>query len=269
MASIVRPFTRAAACLARQPAAVRTKPPSRLTPAPTRQVFAAPFSHGRQLRAQEDGAAGAGAGGEDPGSFLVSSFTPDVLTPKEREEYNTLTPEQRNEYNKEMEKAIDVLRNSDETAEALKQMERDFFEIERDIDYPTSIPKVKPEGFWAEDEEDEFARAKDGDDHFNDDDITTMAHTELDAHRDVRHYARIAAWEMPLLSKLARPFTVPSKEQILRFRYTTYMGETHPAQEKVVVELCSKDLVPTYLTEAQRQTFLKLVGPRYKPDKDI
>lgn len=200
MASIIRPFTRAAACLARQPLVVRTTPSSRLTPAPTRQVFAAPFSHGRQLRAQDGGDAGTGVSEADVGGFSVAPFTPDVLTPEEREEYNTLTPEQRNEFNKEMEKAIDLLRNSDETVEALNQMERDFFEIERDIEYPTSIPRIKPEGFWAEDEEDEFARAKDGDDHFNDDDITTMAHTELDAHRDVRHFARIAAWEMPLLS---------------------------------------------------------------------
>ncbi|KAI5286889.1 28S ribosomal protein S35, mitochondrial [Ascosphaera aggregata] len=262
MASILRPFTRAAAYLARQPV-VRTQPPTRLT-APTRQILARQFSHARPLRyQQEDG------GEANNGSFKVAPFTPDVLTPTELEEYNCLTPEQRKEFTSEMEEAIEVLRNSDETAEALRQMERDIFEVERDVDYPTSIPRVKPEGFWAEDEEDEFARAKDGDDYFNDDDITTIAHTELDAHRDVRHYARIAAWEMPLLSKLAKPFEPPSKEQILRFRYTTYMGENHPAQEKVVVELRSKDLVPTYLTEAQRQTLLKLVGPRYKPDKDI
>jgi len=47
------------------------------------------------------------------------------------------------------------------------------------------------------------------------------------------------------------------------------MGEQHPAENKVVVELSSKDLVPKYLTEDQRQTFLKLVGPRYNPDTDI
>jgi small subunit ribosomal protein S35 len=47
------------------------------------------------------------------------------------------------------------------------------------------------------------------------------------------------------------------------------MGEQHPAENKVVVELSSKDLVPKHLTEEQRQTFLKLVGPRYNPDTDI
>jgi small subunit ribosomal protein S35 len=47
------------------------------------------------------------------------------------------------------------------------------------------------------------------------------------------------------------------------------MGEHHPAEHKVVVELSSKDLVPKYLSEEQHQTFLKLVGTRYNPDTDI
>jgi small subunit ribosomal protein S35 len=47
------------------------------------------------------------------------------------------------------------------------------------------------------------------------------------------------------------------------------MGEQHPAENKVVVELASKDLVPKHLSEEQRQTFLKLVGTRYNPDTDI
>lgn len=38
-------------------------------------------------------------------------------------------------------------------------------------------------------------------------DIPTLAHGELEAHREKRHYARLAAWEMPLLS---------SKPSILR-----------------------------------------------------
>lgn len=47
------------------------------------------------------------------------------------------------------------------------------------------------------------------------------------------------------------------------------MGESHPAETKVVLELCSKDLTPKYLTEEQRITLLKLVGTRYNPSKDI
>jgi small subunit ribosomal protein S35 len=32
------------------------------------------------------------------------------------------------------------------------------------------------------------------------DDITTLGHGELERHREMRHYARLIAWEMPLLS---------------------------------------------------------------------
>lgn len=73
----------------------------------------------------------------------------------------------------------------------------------------------------------------------------------------------------PCSAELAQPFTLPPESHVLRFRYTTYMGEHHPAEPKVVVELCSKDLTPKYLSEQQRQTFLKLAGPRYNPETDI
>lgn len=32
------------------------------------------------------------------------------------------------------------------------------------------------------------------------DDISSLGHGELEQHREMRHYARLAAWEMPLLS---------------------------------------------------------------------
>ena len=56
----------------------------------------------------------------------------------------------------------------------------------------------------------------------------------------------------------------------LRFRYTNYMGETHPASKKIVLEFCTRDLQNlTSLTEAQRIKLIKLVGPRYNPETDI
>lgn len=45
------------------------------------------------------------------------------------------------------------------------------------------------------------------------------------------------------------------------------MGETHPAAKKIVLEFCTRDLPG--LTEAQRIKLVKLVGPRYNPEKDI
>ena len=67
--------------------------------------------------------------------------------------------------------------------------------------------------------------------------------------------------------ELAKPFVPPALDMPLRFRYTTYMGETHPAARKIVVEFCTSDLPD--LTAAQRTKLIKLVGPRYNPETDV
>ncbi len=45
------------------------------------------------------------------------------------------------------------------------------------------------------------------------------------------------------------------------------MGEQHPAEKKVVLEFCPKDMPD--LTEQQRTKLLKLVGVRYNPETEI
>lgn len=51
----------------------------------------------------------------------------------------------------------------------------------------------------AEPWEDEYTMEDD------DEDINSLAHGELEQHREMRHYARIIAWEMPLLSSMLCP----------------------------------------------------------------
>lgn len=70
-----------------------------------------------------------------------------------------------------------------------------------------------------------------------------------------------------MLPDFVKEFKPPTESEPLRFRYTTYMGESHPAAKKVVVQFCTKDL--PNLTEEQRVKLIKLVGPRYNPDKDV
>jgi small subunit ribosomal protein S35 len=41
------------------------------------------------------------------------------------------------------------------------------------------------------------------DPEFEDDDITALAHGDLEQHREYRHYARLTAWEMPLLTSIS------------------------------------------------------------------
>lgn len=53
----------------------------------------------------------------------------------------------------------------------------------------------------------------------------------------------------------------------LRFRYTTYMGEQHPAEKKVVLEFSPADM--PRLTKVQTEKLRKLAGVRYNPETDV
>lgn len=97
--------------------------------------------------------------------------------------------------------------------------------------------------------------------------ISSTAHAELEQHRELREMVRLAAWEMPLLAQLSRPFEPPKATELpLRWRYTTYFGEPHPASRKVVVEFTVAHLG---LTEAAALKLKKLAGARYNPEKDV
>ncbi|GLA49983.1 37S ribosomal protein S24, mitochondrial [Aspergillus niger] len=196
-------------------------------------------------------------------------YSPDFLSKEEREQYDLMSPEERQEFDEANRALVSEYNDPEARAAMFAELDKEVFQIERQTYLRFEEPKIRSNGFWAEDEPDDLALVEDGDEDFNDDEMTSMAYAQLEQHREIREYARIAAWDMPLLSKLAKPFTLPPESHILRFRYTTYMGEQHPAEPKVVVELSSKDLTPKYLTEAQRQTFLKLVGVRYNPQTDI
>lgn len=93
--------------------------------------------------------------------------------------------------------------------------------------------------------------------------MSALAYRELEQHRELREMVRLAAWEMPLLAQYSKPFEPPKQEQILKWRYTTYMGETHPAERKVAVEFEPARIAD--LSEQQLHKLLKLAGPRYNP----
>ncbi|KAF1967085.1 hypothetical protein BU23DRAFT_559638 [Bimuria novae-zelandiae CBS 107.79] len=117
-------------------------------------------------------------------------------------------------------------------------------------------------GFWGEGEE---SLGKDED--YYGDDLTSLGHGELEQHRELREYARLIAWELPLLHQLARPFELPTAATPFRFRYTSYLSESHPAINKVVVEFSPSDM--PNLSPAQRAKLIKLAGVRYNPSSDI
>lgn len=69
-----------------------------------------------------------------------------------------------------------------------------------DFDSDYQIPKDKGQlGFWAEGEEEMGP-----DEEYYGDDITSLGHAQLETHREVRNYARLAIWDMPLLNSTLR-----------------------------------------------------------------
>ncbi|KAL6721374.1 37S ribosomal protein S24, mitochondrial [Lecanora helva] len=189
------------------------------------------------------------------------------LDPKERAAYKALSHEERAQWREDAQKMHDYMTSPEVESELSADVSRIANETNEQLPHvEINIPRIKP-GLMSMGEIDEQDSGED--EEYEGDDISSDGHGELEQHREMREYARIMAWEMPLLSKLAKPFQPPTLDSPLRFRYTTYMGETHPASQKIVLEFCTRDLSPTPLTEPQRLKLIKLVGPRYNPSTDV
>ena len=95
---------------------------------------------------------------------------------------------------------------------ALAEFKREMAAMEREMpedDYDGPSARTRP-GFMAMGEEDEMDDAPD--DVFEGNDMSSLGHGILEEHREIREYARIAAWELPLLSsKLPVPYHTPKK----------------------------------------------------------
>ncbi|KAG9599272.1 hypothetical protein KCU97_g3576, partial [Aureobasidium melanogenum] len=174
--------------------------------------------------------------------------------------YNTLTPADREKMEKVEAALRDEFANDSRTHRELE--EQIAAELEHlDMTYPAGPVERAPrnQGFFQMGEKEDIGPDEDD---FQGDDISSLGHAELEQTREIREYARLAGWEMPLLANLTKPYTPPTAATPLRFRYTTYMGEQHPAQRKVVVEFDPQDLS---LSPAHTQNLIKLAGVRYNP----
>ncbi|KAI9893916.1 MAG: 37S ribosomal protein S24, mitochondrial [Vezdaea aestivalis] len=217
-----------------------------------------------------------------PSLFNFPKF-PESLDHDARLEYESLGPEERakadekfNQFEEQMkDPAIaEILREGNETYPT--PFENSYPE---NVEFPRPAPGLINMGESALQDDGE-----DDDELAEGDDITTLGHLELEAHRDFRKYARVIAWEMPLLfskfalfpytykgliglTDLAKPFVPPSEDESLRFRYTTYMGEDHPAEKKVVVQFGVADL--KNLTKQQLEKLIKLAGSRFNPQTGV
>ena len=126
-----------------------------------------------------------------PYVFDVSS-----LDPESRAYYDSLSPEHKVEYESSSQKLHEHM----SSPEVKSKLQRALSGVAGDTGRTWSpVPKDKGKPhFFNMGEED---KSNSGiPEEFAGDDITSLAHGELEQHREMREYARIAAWEMPLLS---------------------------------------------------------------------
>ena len=239
----------------RTPVRRKSLPP----PAPYRAFHVSPIHRARD--APKDSSS------SSPSKSRRAPFKFDLkdLNAKERARYTSSSPSERQKWQEEAQQLHEWMTSPsvDSSLQAsISQLAYDTSKEKPHVEI--NLPRIKP-GLMSMGEVEE--QDSGADEEFEGDDITSLGHGELEQHREMREYARIAAWEMPLLSRLAKPFSPPGLDEPLRFRYTTYMGETHPAAKKIVVEFCTRDLRD--LNEQQRTKLVKLVGPRYNPETDV
>lgn len=122
------------------------------------------------------------------------------FTKAEKTMYELMSPEEQALFDAENKKFIEMWNDPAERQRDSEMIEEGAKQVDRESEIRFEDVKDPGRGFWANEEDDELAQTEDGDDAFNDDEITSMAHAELELHREIREYARIAAWDMPLLS---------------------------------------------------------------------
>ena len=128
-----------------------------------------------------------------PPTQVSYEFSLDDLEPEERTEYLRKTSEEQEKYRNEVIEAFNDLDSS---------MNDEFgklsTETSKDMPYVSFEQKRVKSGFFNDSEEEPELTGED--EEFEGDDLNELGHAELDRHREMRHYARLAAWEMPLLS---------------------------------------------------------------------
>lgn len=120
------------------------------------------------------------------------------LEPEDKAEYDSLSPEEKLEYQQDAAAMHAHMTSPRVESELNAEVSQLAYELSQEAPRNVEMPqRIKP-GLMAMGEEDEQASGED--EEFKGDDISSLAHGELEQHREIREMARIAAWEMPLLS---------------------------------------------------------------------
>lgn len=130
----------------------------------------------------------------------MPEYSADLLTQEQRSMYDMMSPEERAAFDEENIRMVAEFNDPVKRAAVFQDLEKRMQQIDKEEDMRFEDLRPRQPGFWAEDEPDELAQVEDGDEEINDDEITSMAHAEMELHREMREYARITAWDMPMLS---------------------------------------------------------------------
>ena len=127
-------------------------------------------------------------------------FSIGALAPEERSTYQSLSPEEQAKWRDEAKQVHDYYTSPEMDSMVQGLASQAASEAQRELPhFEFSLPTVKP-GYFNYGEEEYFDTGED--EEFQGDDINSLGHGELEQHREMREYARIAAWEMPLLSSM-------------------------------------------------------------------
>lgn len=129
-------------------------------------------------------------------SQFIASLHPEDLTL-----YNSLSPSDREDFERTAQKLSEHMSSPDVVSKLSAEVSNAASEFMNEAPQArVNIPKIKP-GLMAMGEVEEQETGED--EEFEGDDMTSLAHGDLEQHREIREYARIATWEMPLLGSMS------------------------------------------------------------------
>lgn len=156
-----------------------------------------------------------------PYVFDVSS-----LSSQARDQYNTLSSEEKDEFRETSKKIHQHMTSRAVESKLQQSVSYELQDAAReDPRVELKFPKIKP-GFFAAGEDD--PQDVGADEEFAGDDMTSIAHGQLEQHREIREYMRIAAWEMPMLSSSSSTSTsTKNREELIESQNSPSHSRLH------------------------------------------
>lgn len=128
-------------------------------------------------------------------------FNVDELESEERADYESLSPKDQEVFRNDRKRIHDILNSREAVAEFRSMTAQSIAQAERHAPHIEKPPRGRLKyGFWNMGESNKEEAGED--EVYAGDDLSELGHAELEQHREMREYARIAAWEMPLLSSM-------------------------------------------------------------------